>query len=174
MVVVDFFYQIVVIYSCQGSSFFQGLLILANEVKDRLHYSQADAHDCRKRARRFIRCHCCGERCLVSVVVHKGQPKAFLWASASLLTALVELLYGADDHGIWERARRFLHCPRSFPNSRCFGDRCPVSDVVHKGQLQAFLRASASLLTALVVHLHGRWLLYFLQRGHPSFYFDLP
>jgi hypothetical protein len=100
MVVIDCFYQIVVTYSYQGSSFFQGLLILVTEVKDRLHYSQADAYDFRKRAWRFIRCHCFGERCLVSEVVHKGQPKAFLRASASLFTALVELLYGSDDHGI--------------------------------------------------------------------------
>ena len=117
MVVVSSFSKIEVTFSCQGSSFFQALMILATETKDYLYYARAGGR--------------------------------------------------ADDKDCRERARRFIHC-------RCFGDQCPVLRVVHKGQHQAFFRASASLLNALVVHLNVRLLLYFLQRGQPSFYFDLP
>ena len=93
MKVISYFSKIEVNSFCQGSSFFQGLLILAIEAKNCLHYAQAggqaDAHVFRERARRFLCCRCFGERSRVSGVVHKGQLQAFIRASASLLTALV-------------------------------------------------------------------------------------
>jgi hypothetical protein len=119
MVVIRFFSKIEVNSSCQGSSFYQGLLFFAFEAKDRLNYTQAggqaDAYDFRERARKFLHCRCFGEQCPVSRLVHKGQLQALIRASASLLTALVKHLYETDRHDCRERARRFLHC-------RCFGE----------------------------------------------------
>ncbi len=68
--------------------------------------------------------------------------------------------------------KKFLHCSRSFPNCCCFGEWYLGYFVSHKGQLQALLRASASLLTALLEHLSGKRSLYLSQGSHPSFYFD--
>ena len=87
-------------------------------------------------------------------VTFSCQGPSFFQALLMLVTEAKDFLhYGGggrlDDHICVEWARNFILC-------RCFIERCLDYGVVHKGQLQAFVRASASLLTALVKHLSGR------------------